>query len=77
MVSSEDYLDSLLKQAQQEVDPNSAISRVSELTRQAELEEKEKEENVVEEIVAEEPEAEEMTVDDVSISDPFSEECRL
>ncbi len=50
MTSSEDYLDSLLKQAQQDIDPNSAISRVSELTKQAE-----EEQAAAEAVVAEEP----------------------
>ncbi len=89
MSGNEDYLDSLLKMASQDVAPDSAISRVSELTKQVEEEKAAEAEMAVEtemaaetEVVApeenveqvEEPAVEEGVVEESVIVEPVIEE---
>ncbi len=72
MPGNEDYLDSLLKMAQQDIAPDSAINRVKQMAEEAEAAEEAIEEPVVEETAVEEPsleEAPETTEEPLEIED--------
>ena len=81
MSGNEDYLDSLLKMASQDVAPDSAISRVSELTKQVEEEKATEAEMAAEaEIVAPEEnveQVEEPAVEDAAVEKPAVETSDL
>lgn len=73
MPGNEDYLDSLLKMAQQDIAPDSAINRVKQMAEEAEEAEEVIEEPAVEETVIDEPsleEAPETTEEPLEIEDP-------
>lgn len=73
MPGNEDYLDSLLKMAQQDIAPDSAINRVKQMAEEAEEAEEAVEEPVVEETAVDEPsldEAPETTEESLEIEDP-------
>ena len=73
MPGNEDYLDSLLKMAQQDIAPDSAINRVKQMAEEAEEAEEAVEEPVVEETAVDEPsleEAPETTEEPLEIEDP-------
>jgi hypothetical protein len=73
MPGNEDYLDSLLKMAQQDIAPDSAINRVKQMAEEAEEAEEVIEEPAVEETVIDEPsleEAPETTEEPLKIEDP-------
>ncbi|MBP5624965.1 MAG: hypothetical protein J6X36_08870 [Lachnospiraceae bacterium] len=73
MPGNEDYLDSLLKMAQQDIAPDSAINRVKQMAEEVEEAEEVIEEPAVEETVIDEPsleEAPETTEEPLEIEDP-------
>ena len=73
MPGNEDYLDSLLKMAQQDIAPDSAINRVKQMAEEAEEAEEVIEEPAVEETVIDEPsleQAPETTEEPLEIEDP-------
>ncbi len=75
MPGNEDYLDSLLKMAQQDIAPDSAINRVKQMAEEADAAEEAIEEPAVEETVIEEPsleEAPETTEESLEIEDPVA-----
>lgn len=73
MANNEDYLDSLLKAAESQDNPNSAINKVREITKR----EQEESNIVTQELPIEEPFSEDLSSEDLSANNFLSEELSL